>query len=74
MKPCLINTLQVYQPGKGLDFHFDKDEALMKEKNQMRHPVLSSILYLSGDRNAPRLGKIFHVCFSQTVIGPCLLT
>ena len=49
--------MQVYEPGKGLDFHFDKDETLMKERGKMRHPHVSSILYLTGSLHSPRLGK-----------------
>lgn len=51
-------TLQVYEPGKGLAFHFDKDEHAMKEKQQMIQPALSSVLYLSGDCTQERLGTI----------------
>jgi len=47
----------VYEPGKGLAFHFDKDEHAMKEKHQMIQPVLSSVLYLTGDCTTERLGK-----------------
>jgi len=48
--------VQVYKPGKGLAFHFDKDETLFKERQEMKHPVLSSVLYLSGSRHEQRLG------------------
>ncbi|KAL3153737.1 hypothetical protein ABBQ32_013330 [Trebouxia sp. C0010 RCD-2024] len=48
--------VQVYEPGKGLAFHFDKDEHAMKEKQQMIQPALSSVLYLSGDCTQERLG------------------
>lgn len=53
----LDDYLQVYEPGKGLAFHFDKDEHAMKEKHQMIQPVLSSVLYLTGDCTTERLGK-----------------
>ncbi len=49
--------LQVYEPGTGLAFHFDKDEHAMKEKHQMIQPVLSSVLYLTGDCATERLGE-----------------
>ncbi len=49
--------LQVYEPGKGLAFHFDKDEHAMKENHQMIQPVLSSVLYLTGDCTTERLGE-----------------
>jgi hypothetical protein len=39
---------QVYEPGKGLAFHFDKDESRMAEDSQMVHPITSTILYLTG--------------------------
>ncbi len=61
--PCVTHQnhqsdhpLQVYQPGKGLAFHFDKDEHAMKEKHHMLQPVLSSVLYLTGDATTERLG------------------
>ncbi|GBF94117.1 hypothetical protein Rsub_07104 [Raphidocelis subcapitata] len=41
--------VQVYQPGRGLAFHFDKDEQLLVEEGAMAHPVWSSVLYLTGD-------------------------
>ena len=50
-------SAQVYQPGKGLAFHFDKDEHAMKERRQMLQPILSSVLYLTGDASADRPGK-----------------
>ena len=49
--------LQVYEPGKGLAFHFDKDEHAMEENHQMIQPVLSSVLYLTGDCTTERLGE-----------------
>ena len=57
--------LQVYEPGKGLAFHFDKDEHAMKERHQMLQPVLSSVLYLTGESTAERLGKLHrhYACF-----------
>ena len=47
---------QVYEPGRGLAFHFDKDEQLFRERREMAHPLLSTILYLVGDTGAARLG------------------
>lgn len=49
-------VVQVYKPGTGLAFHFDKDEHAMKEKQQMIQPFLSSVLYLTGDSTHERLG------------------
>lgn len=46
--------LQVYEQGKGLPFHFDKDESLFKQQQEMAHPMLSSVLYLTGASAAPR--------------------
>eukprot|EP00884_Botryococcus_braunii_P016471 jgi/Botrbrau1/3507/Bobra.341_2s0036.1 len=48
--------VQVYQPGRGLAFHFDKDEKLFKNEGRMVHPIFSSILYLYGEETAPPLG------------------
>lgn len=38
----------MYDKGKGLPFHFDKDEHMFKEEGKMVHPLASSILYLTG--------------------------
>ena len=40
---------QVYTPGAGLRFHFDKDEAAMAATGLMRNPVWSSVLYLNPE-------------------------
>lgn len=66
---------QVYEPGKGLDFHFDKDETLMKEQSEMRHPYLSSVLYLTGDKQKPRLGSLLsrHEICSDELMASCAL-
>lgn len=39
---------QVYRKGRGLEFHFDKDEHVMAEQGKMENPILSSVLYLTG--------------------------
>ena len=39
---------QIYEPGRGLAFHFDKDEHLLIEEGRMAHPAWSSVLYLTG--------------------------
>jgi hypothetical protein len=44
--------MQVYEPGKGLSFHFDKDEAKLVSSGEMHHPILSSVLYLTGTAEA----------------------
>lgn len=49
--------MQVYDRGKGLAFHFDKDETLMAQQKIMRQPALSSILYLTGSCQSDRLGS-----------------
>ena len=55
---AVLGLPQVYEQGKGLPFHFDKDESLFKEQQAMVHPMLSSVLYLTGASAAPkRLGK-----------------
>jgi hypothetical protein len=47
--PCPgLPTAQVYEPGRGLAFHFDKDEHLLVEAGVMSHPAWSSVLYLTG--------------------------
>ncbi|KAK9916860.1 hypothetical protein WJX75_008079 [Coccomyxa subellipsoidea] len=48
--------VQVYEKGKGLAFHFDKDEHLFREEHCMAHPLLSSIVYLTGRTFPKRLG------------------
>ena len=53
---------QVYERGKGLAFHFDKDEHLFKEERRMVHPLLSSILYLTGSTFPKRLGDQYSLC------------
>jgi hypothetical protein len=45
-------SLQVYEPGKGLGFHFDKDEHVMRSSGQMLNPIWSSVLYLTGSTGA----------------------
>ena len=37
---------QVYTPGAGLAFHFDKDEELLIQTGRIEHPIFSSVLYL----------------------------
>ena len=39
---------QRYEKGRGLAFHFDKDEHAMRETGAMLQPQLSSIVYLTG--------------------------
>jgi hypothetical protein len=59
MCPLVLLMWQVYEPGKGLKFHFDKDEQLLVAEGRMVHPLLSSVLYLTGDAGAggePRQG------------------
>lgn len=48
--------MQEYQPGCGLEFHFDKDEHALKQSKAWRQPLLSSVLYLCGDQQAAPLG------------------
>ena len=55
---AVLGLPQVYEQGKGLPFHFDKDESLFKAQQEMVHPMLSSVLYLTGASAAPkRMGK-----------------
>ena len=45
--------VQVYESGRGLSFHFDKDEWMMANEQGMVNPVLSSVLYLTGSIESP---------------------
>lgn len=45
--------VQIYEKGRGLAFHFDKDEYLLKEEGRMVMPAVSSILFLSGSQEGP---------------------
>jgi hypothetical protein len=45
---CSSMPSQVYEPGKGLGFHFDKDEHVMRSQGKMLNPLWSSVLYLTG--------------------------
>ena len=47
---------QIYEHGRGLAFHFDKDEHRLKEEGTMVHPIVNSIIYLTGDSAKSRLG------------------
>ncbi len=46
--------MQSYEGGRGLAFHFDKDEHAMKERQEMVTPIFSSVLYLTGDSASQR--------------------
>ena len=49
---------EVYEEGAGLAFQFDKDKDAYKSHQHMRHPYLSSILYLtSSDEDRLLQGK-----------------
>jgi hypothetical protein len=46
--------VQVYEGGRGLAFHFDKDEHAMESSGVMVNPILSSVLFLtSADNGQP---------------------
>lgn len=45
--------VQVYEKGRGLAFHVDKDEHAMKEHGAVVNPCLSSVLYLTGSPHDP---------------------
>ena len=51
---------QIYEHGRGLAFHFDKDEHLLKEEGTMVHPIVNSIIYLTGDSAKSRQGVMEH--------------
>ena len=40
---------QVYHGGRGLEFHFDKDESRVKTKGEFHFPILSCVIYLTDD-------------------------
>ena len=46
--PPPLPSLQIYERGRGLTFHFDKDEHVMKASGAMVNPLRSSVLYLTG--------------------------
>ncbi|PRW61039.1 hypothetical protein C2E21_0196 [Chlorella sorokiniana] len=52
---------QIYERGRGLGFHYDKDEHAMKEEGRMVNPLFSSVYYVTGSseegslRQAPTL-------------------
>ena len=50
---------QVYEAGRGLAFHFDKDEHAMATRQQMLQPAASSVLYLSGSVLEPPMGAVW---------------
>jgi hypothetical protein len=52
--------MQEYRAGRGLAFHFDKDEVAMEEHGEMHQPKFSSILYLTGDKTRPRQGMFLQ--------------
>ena len=45
-----VTCVQIYEGGRGLGFHFDKDEHAMAQEGRMVNPILSSVLYLTGSR------------------------
>lgn len=49
-------SCQIYEHGRGLAFHFDKDEHLLSKEGRMVHPIVNSIIYLTGDSAESRLG------------------
>lgn len=48
--------MQKYEEGKGLAFHFDKDEKALQTDGTMKHPQYSSVVYLTGDKTKQRQG------------------
>lgn len=47
---------QTYEAGRGLDFHYDKDEAAMAGSGAMRNPAVACVVYLVGDRQPRQPG------------------
>lgn len=56
----LTLSLQKYEGGKGLAFHFDKDEHALQKTGDMVHPQFSSVVYLTGERTQPRQGVMLQ--------------
>lgn len=61
---------QVYEGGRGLGFHFDKDEQAMAADGRMVNPTLSSVLYLTGSQeDSPRqVGGLQHSINSSSTV------
>ncbi len=47
---------QVYHGGRGLQFHFDKDEAKVKSKGIFSFPILSCVIYLTDGAKQRQAG------------------
>jgi len=43
---------QIYENGRGLGMHFDKDEAIVLQEGRVVTPILSSVLFLTGTGHA----------------------
>ena len=63
-QPDAVYLMQIYEHGRGLAFHFDKDEHLLSSKGQMVHPMVNSIVYLTGDSATSRLGALMLMLLS----------
>ena len=46
--------VQIYNGGRGLAFHFDKDEHIMSSEGRMVNPIFSSVFYLSHTSGPPQ--------------------
>ena len=64
---------QIYEHGRGLAFHFDKDEHLLTSERKMVHPIVNSIVYLTGDSASSRLGFLELIKLSHVNVVSSLL-
>ncbi|KAL6778568.1 hypothetical protein ACKKBF_B15310 [Auxenochlorella protothecoides x Auxenochlorella symbiontica] len=46
--------VQIFEKGRGLGFHMDKDEHLMANEGRLVTPLISSVLYLTGTAQNPQ--------------------
>lgn len=60
-------AVQKYEQGKGLAFHFDKDEHALRTRGTMKHPQYSSVVYLTGDRARQRQGGPRRSCADEAL-------
>lgn len=59
---------QVYEPGNGLGFHFDKDERALEERGEMVFPLFSSVVYLTEAQEG-RAPLAPTVVMDQALVG-----
>jgi len=50
----------------GHQMHFDTDEAMLEQENTISHPIVSSVLYLTGNKDIDRQTAGSTIVFNQT--------